>query len=66
MKKLPLKEALKLKLYSAIDTDKLKYQWREAGGGEWVNTDNVDWILYCEESPEHDTRIFIEEEFKDG
>jgi hypothetical protein len=57
MKKLPLKKALKLKLYSAIDSDKLKYQWREIGEGQWLDTDNPDWIMYCEQSCEHDTRV---------
>jgi hypothetical protein len=55
--KLPTSEATALGLYSAIDADSMKYQWREIGGSDWLDTDDVDWILYCEKSPHHDTRI---------
>lgn len=55
--KLPTNEALALGLYSAIDAESMKYQWREIGEGVWVDTDDVDWILYCEKSPTHDTRV---------
>ncbi|WP_199775725.1 hypothetical protein [Pseudoalteromonas sp. T1lg22] len=44
-------------LYSAINPDQYTYQWREIGEGDWVDSEDPDWILYCEQSPEHDTRV---------
>lgn len=40
-----------------IDPDEWLYQWREIGEGDWVTTYDTDWILYCESSPLHDTRV---------
>lgn len=32
-------------------------QWREIGGSEWFNCVSDSWWTYCNQSPEHDTRV---------
>ena len=34
----------------------MKYQYREIGEGGWMDCSR-EWYEYCQNSPEHDTRI---------
>ena len=41
----------------------MKYQYKEIGKGDWTDC-TKEWYDYCNQSPEHDTKILTFDEVK--